>query len=443
MSATSMILRVRSAAQANIKDINFLTPSTTFEDLHQVLSSVTEIPEDRLKVLSGFPPKPLRGDRASELKDIGIRNGDLLIVEKRAAADPPQYSTAAPVPEDIYQSSQIVNTILPSSPAAYCGAGVDHQENSTKATSNSPMISPSQTSIPIKDVCAKPESKHDFSNATELKQSPLPSIASISSSKSASNSTFCNETQSSHVPEVAIRREDSSAKSTKRSASGAIKAESSTPGVFLAHGSPMGILLKREVPSDNSCLFASIDYVLNGKINSERSQQLRQLVADELQLQIDLIPDYVLDKPRQQYSVWILRPQSWGGEVELALLSNYFRIEIVAVDARSGRVNRFGESKKFTVRVFLLYDGIHYDPLHMESPTSEGYFYTSFASSEDGVLGQAIDLAGQAYSSGSFTDTEKFTLQCGNCGKRLRGQVEAQQHARATAHTDFQEVKES
>lgn len=53
---------------------------------------------------------------------------------------------------------------------------------------------------------------------------------------------------------------------------------------------------------------------------------------------------------------------------------------------------------------------------------------------------KAKQLAIEAKSSRQFTDTDKFTLKCNECGESLIGALQAQQHAKKTNHTDFGEI---
>lgn len=53
---------------------------------------------------------------------------------------------------------------------------------------------------------------------------------------------------------------------------------------------------------------------------------------------------------------------------------------------------------------------------------------------------QAQQIAMEAKSSRQFTDVNRFSLKCIQCDSLLVGQVEAQQHAKATGHTNFGEV---
>ena len=66
-------------------------------------------------------------------------------------------------------------------------------------------------------------------------------------------------------------------------------------------------------------------------------------------------------KKNNAHSHCILMPDSWGGAIEISILSQYFNVEIAVVDTQSCRIDRFGEDKFYKERVFLYYDVIHYD----------------------------------------------------------------------------------
>jgi len=200
-----------------------------------------------------------------------------------------------------------------------------------------------------------------------------------------------------------------------------------------------GILLKQVVPSDNSCLFTSIGYVLNGKIDTDCHGMMRQIIAQHVANDKESYNEAILGKPNEDYCTWIQKPETWGGAIEVSILSNFYGIEIAVVDITNGIINRFGEDKNFGMRVFLLFDGIHYDPLYLES-LSGGPVKTIFSIEDETVMQQAQQLAMEAKSSRQFTDVNRFSLKCIQCDCLLVGQVEAQQHAKSTGHTNFGEV---
>lgn len=200
-----------------------------------------------------------------------------------------------------------------------------------------------------------------------------------------------------------------------------------------------GILLKKVVPADNSCLFTSIRFVLNGKIDNEGSEMMRHIIAQVVSADPQEFNDAVLGKSNSEYCTWIQKPDSWGGAIEVSILSNYYGIEIDVVDIQNAIINRFGEDKNYGLRVFLLFDGIHYDPLYMETVGGVAPA-TIFPIEELGVYHQAEQLANEAKSSRQFTNVDKFSLRCLQCDVMLVGQVQAQQHAKSTGHTNFGEI---
>uniref|UniRef100_A0A1Q3FD26 Ubiquitin thioesterase OTU n=1 Tax=Culex tarsalis TaxID=7177 RepID=A0A1Q3FD26_CULTA len=200
-----------------------------------------------------------------------------------------------------------------------------------------------------------------------------------------------------------------------------------------------GILLKQVVPSDNSCLFTSIGFVLTGKVDPENSQYMRQIIAATVNGDKQEYNEGILGRPNDEYCAWILQPESWGGAIEVSILSAYHGIEFDVVDITNAIINRFGEDKNYGMRAFLLFDGIHYDPLYLESTSGEPP-KTIFPIEDNAVYLQAEQLAQEAKSSRQFTDVNKFTLKCNDCGIFLKGQVEAQQHAKKTSHVNFGEV---
>ncbi|KPJ05476.1 Ubiquitin thioesterase OTU1 [Papilio xuthus] len=198
-----------------------------------------------------------------------------------------------------------------------------------------------------------------------------------------------------------------------------------------------GILMKKVVPPDNSCLFTSIGFVLNGNVDTSVHTLMRQIIAMEVASDRETYNEGVLGQPNADYCAWIQQPSSWGGAIEVAILSRFYGIEMAVVDTLNAIINRFGEDKNYGQRVFLLFDGVHYDPLYLEQ--SDGGVQTIFPSEDMEIYREAEQLAHEAKSSRQFTDLNKFTLKCLICNKFLTGQVEAQRHAKETKHTNFGE----
>ena len=201
-----------------------------------------------------------------------------------------------------------------------------------------------------------------------------------------------------------------------------------------------GILTRKVVPADNSCLFTSMHLVMNdGAYDLSAAPHLREVIAHIVSRDPSTYSEAILGKPNHSYCKWIRDKNSWGGGIELSILSQYFNTEIAVVDTQSGRVDRFGEDKNYKERVFLIYDGIHYDPLIYEPIDAHVTLRTKFSITNDVILAQALELASEAKSIRQFTDVEGFSLRCLACQTPLRGQKEATGHAKSTGHVNFGE----
>ncbi|XP_041348575.1 ubiquitin thioesterase OTU1-like isoform X2 [Gigantopelta aegis] len=201
-----------------------------------------------------------------------------------------------------------------------------------------------------------------------------------------------------------------------------------------------GFLIRKVVPADNSCLFTSINSLMdNGKVDPSRAPELRKLIARIVMGDPKTYNDAFLGKPNDKYCNWIQKPDSWGGGIELSILCSYFQVEIDIVDTQTGRIDRFGEDKYYKERILLIYNGIHYDPLVMEPVDSTRPVEYKFSTSDESVLAQAMELASEAKESRQYTDVCNFSLRCLICQKPLQGTTDAESHAKKTGHINFGE----
>ncbi|ORY89221.1 hypothetical protein BCR43DRAFT_567260 [Syncephalastrum racemosum] len=185
-----------------------------------------------------------------------------------------------------------------------------------------------------------------------------------------------------------------------------------------------GFLVLRTMEDDNSCLFRSI------------------VVASAIQNDPIEYPDVTLGQKREKYVEWIKKDASWGGAIEIAILSKHFGVEIDSIDVQTGRVDRFGEGN-YDERVLVIYSGIHYDAIALapmlESP--EDFDQTRFPVDDGSVLTAASQLAAKLREQHRYTDMANFTLKCNQCQKGLIGESDARNHAAATGHTHFVEYE--
>ncbi|GMN51586.1 hypothetical protein TIFTF001_020744 [Ficus carica] len=81
--------------------------------------------------------------------------------------------------------------------------------------------------------------------------------------------------------------------------------------------------------------------------------------------------------------------------IELSILAEYYGREIAAYDIQTTRCDLYGQGNKYSERVMLIYDGLHYDALAI-SPFEEApeeFDQTIFAILPDTTVGPAEGIA--------------------------------------------------
>jgi len=225
--------------------------------------------------------------------------------------------------------------------------------------------------------------------------------------------------------------------------SGAVTAENAKePDAVAMDG---GFLVHRVVPDDNSCLFSSVALIFEQDI--AKASRLRQIVADGIRDDMVTYSEAILGRPRDEYIATILKPQTWGGAIELTVLSSHYNTEISSIDVETGRIDRFEppSGKESGNRCVLVYSGIHYDAATL-SPMRDAppdFHQTLFpivsADKSDPVLVAAQKLADILRQKKAFTNTSTFDLKCSDCGQGLVGEKGARAHAKETGHVKFGE----
>jgi hypothetical protein len=97
----------------------------------------------------------------------------------------------------------------------------------------------------------------------------------------------------------------------------------------------------RVIAADNSCLFNAVAYLMEGSLTM--SGDLRQLIASVVMSDPETYSEATLSKPCDEYCKWIMDPSSWGGAIEISILSAYYQTEIAAIDCQTVCVYRFGK----------------------------------------------------------------------------------------------------
>lgn len=202
-----------------------------------------------------------------------------------------------------------------------------------------------------------------------------------------------------------------------------------------------GTIVLRVMPDDNSCMFRAVgSAVLSDSLDA--MTELRSLVAQAIQRDPEQYNEAILQRAPDEYCKWISYSDSWGGGIELSILSQEFDIEIASINVQDNRVDRFNEGRPR--RCILVYSGIHYDTIALvpqglssQDPSQD---IKLFDASDDVILEAARELCGQLRKQHYFTDTQKFDIKCNRCGWKGAGERGAIQHATETGHSDFGEA---
>jgi len=163
------------------------------------------------------------------------------------------------------------------------------------------------------------------------------------------------------------------------------------------------------VNADNSCLFTSLGYLFER--DRQRGNQLRKVVSDLIKQDEETYSSTFLGKSPQEYCKWIQNKDSWGGAIELAILSHYYRSEICVFDTQTLRKDLYGQDSNYTNRVYLIYDGSHYDPLALSfAPDApEEVDITIFLPQDTSFCTKVSSLVEQYHCKKMFTDTTNFS----------------------------------
>lgn len=212
--------------------------------------------------------------------------------------------------------------------------------------------------------------------------------------------------------------------------------------------------IRRFVDSDNSCLFNSVAYVTDrASFDGMSALRMRQLIIDEIRKDPNKYNEAYLGRSNDEYIEYILKPDTWGGAIELQILSEYFKLEIASIDIKSLRVDCYGETSNYDKRVYVIYNGIHYDPLAMTfgETVSDELDITITDHDDIDTYTKMMKLAEDYRTRGDYVDFSdvktdgstsmyKAVLKCSVCEGVFLNQDEAAEHGANTNHWNFEEM---
>lgn len=190
---------------------------------------------------------------------------------------------------------------------------------------------------------------------------------------------------------------------------------------------------KKIIPADNCCLFNAINFAINQSMTEP--EVVRSIISMVI---MDNKSEYnaaILDKDPIEYCEWILRGDSWGGGIEISILSKYFNVKIGVVDIRNIAIEYFGEEYKEVI--YLLYDNVHYDVFYIEE---QGKATGIFKASDESIKNEIIEIAKELQLHQKYVDTQNYSIKCMECNFLMKGNEDVIEHSKKTGHQNFSQV---
>jgi ubiquitin thioesterase OTU1 len=207
----------------------------------------------------------------------------------------------------------------------------------------------------------------------------------------------------------------------------------------LSHLQPLRVI---PIPNDNSCLFGSIALLMEGAHSPDLMTSLREIVASIILADAEKKYDAAfLGCTKEEYAKAILKNDTWGGGIELAILAEYYSVEIAALDVETCHQYLFGTvddstATRKTKRIYTVYSGVHYDAM---VSAEHGQDRRVFDPADETTAQRALLATRLLQQQGAFTNVSTFTLRCAVCQEGFVGAIEAQEHAKSTGHQQFEE----
>ncbi|KAI1760905.1 OTU-domain-containing protein [Hypoxylon sp. FL1150] len=211
-------------------------------------------------------------------------------------------------------------------------------------------------------------------------------------------------------------------------------------------------LVLRIMPDDNSCMFTAVGGALRGlpsaADNDYSAPELRRIVVSHIEANPEKYSEAILGKPSVAYCRNILQPDTWGGEIELAILSEIFSIEIDVIDVKTNTVYRIGEGNGYAMRCAVVYSNIHYDRLaevFFEGQEEMDFDVTRWAvDGSDHIITNAKELCRILRDKHHYyTSTSDFVVRCDICQWIGQGQESVVRHVSQTGHQSITEIRDN
>ena len=189
---------------------------------------------------------------------------------------------------------------------------------------------------------------------------------------------------------------------------------------------------KKDIPADNSCLFNAINFAINQ--NANNPEIIRGIISSEIMANPNEYNSAILGKEPDKYCKWIMDKETWGGGIELSILSKFFQIQIGVADIQHITIEYFGNYDRC---IYLLYNNIHYDVFYKEE---NGKITGIFDTNDGNVKNEIMDICLELQKHEKYVDSTLFSIECIQCGLLMNGQKDVVEHSSKTGHINFKQV---
>jgi ubiquitin thioesterase OTU1 len=195
-------------------------------------------------------------------------------------------------------------------------------------------------------------------------------------------------------------------------------------------------MIRVRIPNDNSCLFTAVDYLIHGEHRPHAANELRELCVEYIISNPERFNSLYLGQEPSEYCSWLLLDTSWGGEIEINILSEIKNVCICVIPLENLRPLRYSPPLPREV-IFLIYTGQHYDAIVKESS-----FQSLFPFENEGEL---MSIETEAAKCCRF-EKEKWEqelrirkrkkIKCSGCGILLENGFDFQKHCEDVEHSE-------
>ena len=195
--------------------------------------------------------------------------------------------------------------------------------------------------------------------------------------------------------------------------------------------------VRLRVPPDNSCLFTAVDCLLNsGIFRGNAADNMRTMCIEKIKGDPQRYTDLYLGQDVNEYCDWLKLCTSWGGEVEILILSelNNIQISVLQMETLSTLTYSPPNVTGNVLRIFLLYTGQHYDAL-MDEQNKKYVFELDDIEMVEMLALTCAESYKTAWDEELRTRKRK-RIRCLGCKAILNNAQQFQEHCGTVEHSD-------